>query len=505
MALPEAAQPARPAARLPIGRLWTLSPAWTAFFGSLLLSLIAVWTGDGPNRDGMLYLDIARIYIEDGFAAPFRQFDWPFLAIAIGLLSKFGGIGLHAVAYVLCGLLLAGASALAVRVSDRLFPGTAAAACLTVLSLPAINDYRDYIIREFGFWMFSLLAVLLALRWAERNDWQRMAAVHLAIAAAALFRLEAVALYPALILWQATAAPHGARLRRIALFGAPPLCIALAFGLLVPIDGMQSFGARIHYYLQALDPVRTIDAFRQMAARMVASFPTSASADEAGSILFFGLLSLIPIKFVQTTGAFLVPLAVGLRDRPLRQLLAAWQPLGWLFATYCLVLVAFFLHQYFLVGRYASFLSLIAVPVIALGLNALFARFPRWRLAIIAAALIAAIANVLSLGPDKDQYARAGAWLAANAPDRTRVYTGSDRAAYYAGWPYTEARRHNLSREALGEAVRAGRFDLVVVDAYHRKDDWLTGWTADHDLVEVARFANARGDAVVVLRPNRRP
>lgn len=504
MALPEAARPARPAAVWPSGgRLSSLTPAWAAFFGSLILSLIAVWTGDGPNRDGMLYLDNARVFLEGGVGPSLRHYDWPFFAIAIALVSKITGLGLEPVAFLLCGVLLAGASAMLVNISQRMFPSAGWAACLAVLALPAINDYRDNLIREFGFWMFGLLAVLLALRWAENARWQRVAPVHLAIAAAVLFRLEAVAIYPALVLWQATTAARGERPGRVGALAAVPLAVALVIGLAVPVSGIEGIGARIQYYLSAIDPFTTMKAFRAMASHMIATFPTNNAADDAGSILFFGLLSLIPLKFIKVTGILLVPLAFAFSGHAVRQRIAAWQPLGWLFLIYVLVLVTFFLFKYFLVSRYVSFLSLLAVPLIATGLAAMLHACPRWRAAITAIALGSAVASVISLGPGKAQYAKAGAWLAANVQDRSRVYPGSDRAAYYAGWPYGEARNSTMSREALTAAARGGRFDLIVLDSLQGRDAWLKTWTADANVVEVTRFANRRGDAVVIFRPNR--
>lgn len=480
-----------------------MSPAWTAFLGSLILSLIAVLMSDGPNRDGMLYLENARVFLEGGFEPALTHFNWPFLAVAIGVVSKVTGLGVETAAHLLCGLLLAGACALLVLMSERLFPDTAWAACLVALALPAFNAYRDYLIREFGFWLFSLLAILLALRWAEKPAWGRALGLHLAVAAASLFRLEAVALYPALFIWQSFEAGGRDRWRRFGMLGSAPLAAMLALALILLVAGKNGIGLRIQYFLESLDPWVAYEGFRAAAERMHAAIQGENSLNETAAILFIGLLSTIPVKFLQMSGVFVVPLAVAFYRTPARTLLARMQPITWLFPIYCLVLMVFVLHQFFLVGRHASFLNMLAVPLIAAGLAQMLRLHLRWRVPLLAIIVASALSNVVSFGPGKEQYVKAGAWLAANAPDRSRVYAGSDRSAYYAGWPYAEARSRAMSREALTEAVRAGRFDLIVLDSQHKKNAWLPAWVSAAGVVEVIRFSNGRGDAVIVFRPIR--
>ena len=57
-----------------------LTPVRAAFFGSLLLSL-AARIGGTINRDGILYVDTARLFLEGGFGAARELFNWPFLPI----------------------------------------------------------------------------------------------------------------------------------------------------------------------------------------------------------------------------------------------------------------------------------------------------------------------------------------------------------------------------------------------------------------------------------------
>lgn len=492
----------RPTPWLPVRLASSVDPAWVAFIGSLILSLIAILASDGPNRDGMLYLDGARIFLENGLEASLGHFDWPFFLIAIALASKLTALNLEAAAYALCGLLLAGACVALVRLTVLRFPEAGWAACAIALSLPALNDYRDYVIRDFGFWLFSLLAIGLAIRWAERPMWRGAAGLHLAIATAALFRLEAVILYPALMLWLAADNTAPDRWRRISILGGVPFFGTVALVLYFSFTGWEGNASRIQYYLSALEPSGAIEGFRASAEKVALALSHFGSVDDAGWVLTIGLSSLVAVKFVKMTGALMVPLVFAFHGCPLRGVLQRWQPMGWVFAAYALVLLLFLFHNLFLVGRHVSFLCILAVPLIAAGLDRMLKQFRAWRMPILALILAIAASNVISLGPGGDQFVKAGAWLAGNVQDRSRVYVGSDRAAYHAGWPYGEVRSKSaLSRESLAGAVRSGDYDLIVLESPRHKNDSLAAWVAAARVEEVIRFSNRRGDSVIVFRP----
>ncbi|MCG3168248.1 MAG: hypothetical protein POELPBGB_04052 [Bacteroidia bacterium] len=365
--------------------------------------------------------------------------------------------------------------------------------------MPAYNGYRNELLREYGFWFFCLLAFWLAMRWEDAAPrWREAIACQLALGVAALFRLEAVAFYPALMLWQAFAAPPGQRLRRALMLGSLPLAGAVLAGMLVG-SGLVVLPNRVGYYLEAANPLHKLQLLGEAASRMSEDvFPFKYSREEAGYILFFGLLSVIPVKFLKMAGVFVVPLAYALADRPMKAALSRWQPLPWAFLAYLLVLVAFVTHQFFLVGRYVSLLNLLAVPVVAAGLVLLMRRYPRWRWLMVGLALLTMAANVVSFSPRKTHIVEAGRWLGANAHDAARVGVDNARVAYYAGWRASQA--VSLDRPGLAQALAEKRIDMVAVEA-PRKDAEVGKWLAVNHLHPVQRFANKAGDAVIIAVP----
>ncbi len=475
------------------------APLVVAFVGSLLLSWIAHSQGALLNRDGILYVEIARSLLDQGIGVLGRGFDWPFLPLLMAGLSWLSGLSPESAGHLLNAFFLAGACALLVALTRQRMPEAAWLACLVALALPAYNGYRSDLLREYGFWCFSLLAFWWALRWEATGRWSQALASQGALAIAMLFRLEAVVFYPALMCWQCFSAPTGQRMRRVLMISALPLTGA-ALGVLLFGSGLVPLPARLVAYLAAIDPLQKLQIFHAAAARMSEHvFPFKYSREEAGYILFFGLASLVPIKFLKLLGVFLVPFAYSISRQPLRGLLARWPLLAWAFLCHILALLAFVTQNFFLSARYVSMLDLLAVPLLAAGLLGLLRLLPRWRPFILLLAFLTMVANVVSFSPPKTHIVEAGRWLGAHVPDAARVGVDNARIAYYAGWRAAQA--VGQDRAELGVALAQKRIDMVAVEA-SRKDDGLDEWLAAHHLQPVQRFANKAGDAVIVAVPD---
>lgn len=481
-----------------------VGPVRMAFICSLLLSAVAVWNSPVLNRDGMFYVGWAQSIAEQGFAGVRQYGNWPFLAFLPALIALVGSVtrlGPEIAAYLINAVLLAGTCSLLVAITRRRLPEAAWAACLVVLAMPAYNEYRNQVLREYGFWFFSLLAFWLAMRWEETGRWREALGCQAAILCATLFRLEAVAFFPALMFWQALASPAGSRLRRVLMLSCLPLAGAALAGVLIA-SGLVALPHRLAYFLDAANPLHKLQVINEAAGRMSEFvFKYKYSREEAGYVLFFGLLTIIPMKFLKMAGVFVVPLAFAFAGQPVQAVLARWRPLTWAFLAHVLVLVAFVTHQFFLVGRYVGLLNLLAVPVAAAGLAALMRRYPRWRWAMLALALITLLANVVSFSPRSTQIVEAGKWLSANRTAASRVYVDNPRVAYYADLGYSGWNRNRLEKDALAVAVAEGRFDMVVLDVPAKEGKWHDDWLAANGLKELKRFANKAGNAVVVAVP----
>jgi hypothetical protein len=276
------------------------------------------------------------------------------------------------------------------------------------------------------------------------------------------------------------------------------ICGGLILLGLIAVSGMD-LGGRITNYATAANPILLLSQFRLAASQFGKTVLNHYSEHEAASILFFGLLSTIPKKFLLSNGAFLIPLLNTFRMKSLRRNISASQPTGWFFLVYVFVLSCFVTFNLFLSGRYVSFLNMLAVPVIAVGLKDLLDRFPRWRHVLVGIALLTALANVVSRTPNETLYREAGHWLAENAQLASKMYIGSPRAGYYAGPAYRIIRNQGLPPERIEQAVREKRFEYFVLEMDPR-DTKEVDWVRSLNLNEVSRFIGRKGDVIVILK-----
>jgi hypothetical protein len=467
-------------------------PVRLAFVGSLLLSLIAVLGVATIGRDAAYYLDIARQIGEQGPQVAWG-FDWPWFILLLAGTHALTHLPLEWCAYLWCAAFMAGTCALLVDSVRQRLPEATGWACLVVLAMPAINQFRNDIIREYGFWFFCSLALWLALRWQARGGWLRAAWMHVAIVAAMLFRLEAAMLFAAFGLWQLAGLRQRANWPRFLQFVALPLLGAVVVLAALLLHGDLS-SARVDFYLSMLDPQRVFGAFNQLAQQFGDSLTEKYSRDEAGRIVFFGMLAAILIKFVTLMGPFSLPFLSRGAWRGVLTWLREFQPFAWAGLLYLAILMLFFVNRQFVIGRYISFLNVLVVPALAVGLMLFARRFPRLGKALVVIGLLMMLANVISTGARKTQYIEAGHWIAANIDPKASVFYEDGRISYYAGRGYTGLG----SREQATSDAAMPQYNYFALEA-KVDDPWLVEWLERHDLRVLASFQNRKKATVVVI------
>ena len=473
-----------------VARIIDEYPVWLAFFGSLLLSLIAVMGTVTVGRDAALYIDVAQQVTEQGPDVAWAAFDWPWFSLLLAATHSILRLPLELSAYLWCGLFFAGTSALMVDCVRQRSPDITRWACLVMLAMPAVNAFRNDIIRECGFWFFCTLALWLALRWQARGGWLRAAFIHMAIVAAALFRLEALLLIPALALWQLPGLWSSSR--RLSFFQFSLLPVV---GLLVVSVTGVLLSARVVLYLDMIEPHGVFASFQMLCDQFANSLINKYSQDEAGRIIFFGILATMTITFVKLMGPFAVPFILRRNWGVLGIYWRDYRPFAWAALLYLVVLVLFFIKQQFMNARYMSFLNLLFVPVLAMGLAAFAREFPRLGKGLVVLALLVMLSNVISTGAGKTHYIEAGRWMSSHVEPDAPTYFSDGRISYYAGRGYVLP---VLTQEEAISPAHAGDYRYFVIEA-KGDEPWLNEWLAAHKLRILEHFANRKGATVVVI------
>ncbi|MDR2837064.1 MAG: hypothetical protein LBV49_00595 [Azonexus sp.] len=473
----------------------TLSPVYFTFIVSLVLSTIAVSTNI-INSDGLIYVETARVFMDDGLSEAFKAFSWPFFSILMGLLAKLTGLSPEWCGYVLNIVFMSGACALLVSIIQRNDDRLAWLAAIVVLSIPGLNDYRSLLIREYGCWFFMLLSLRLSLDWPEKPCWSRCLAIQATLLLAALFRPEALAFYPCIIFWQHFQTTPEQRWRASLMLGMLP---ALAFSALLGayFSGFLGESSRLTGEFDRFNLYAEFDA---TARNMGQAFNDYAreSAKTAHTILFFGSLSIIPWKYLGALGPFVVPILFFLSAPGKRQRYQRHSLLFWAMCTHLLILAVFVLRMQFVAGRYILPLILFSLPFLLYGLQDLLRRFPRLQWPILTLCALLALANVISLNSGKRHYQEAGQWLGEQYVEAPRIYLENTRIAYYAGWKFKARPRHWQRDDLLGHI---GQYDLLIFDFSHKESREIAAWPVKAGLREVRRFVDGNGDAVIIYVP----
>jgi hypothetical protein len=273
----------------------------------------------------------------------------------------------------------------------------------------------------------------------------------------------------------------------------------LAAGMLVVLAmaGGIHLPDRVFNYLRAAEFWESKQGFSHAATGLRAVLPVF-SAEDTGLILGSGLVTLIPLKFLQMLGIFIVPFGYACLMPEARTVFRRWSMMGWAFMFSLLALVFFAWQNLFVSARYVSILNLLAVPVIAAGYAVLTARHPGWRRILLPLAIITMMTNVVSFKSNAAYLKDAGRWLAVNAANPDRVYAQDTRVIYYAGWKYA----HDLppfDPVSVEQKLARDEIDFLVLEESHGQLT-VTTWLQTHGLIIRAIFMNRSGDKIIIAQ-----
>jgi hypothetical protein len=419
---------------------WFLFPA--VFLGSLLLSLIASLEQPIVGRDAMLYLSISLDPSISDVSAAMNRFNWPWYPLLIKFISGLSSISPERVARLLCEFMTAVACLLAVDIVRRNRPDLVGWAALLVLAVPAFNEYRGEILRENGFWCFSMLALWLMYVMKDARFVCRFLLVCLSIILAAAFRFEAVYILAVLVVAEISRI-RGRWLKIIIVSGSMVLAVAILFWLshhdLLP-------KGRISAYASYINSARIFNSFSSFTQYVALKMPKFSYKDTE-LIFFIGLCGYLIVKIAMSLGIFSLPWILSFL-LPKTARVTVWNPMTVAATGYGIILLAFLFGNLFLSGRYVSFLGLLLLPGICAGVQYIVCRWSWSFLPVVLLSVVVAIANAVSLSEPKTFIRDAGLWITENIPDGARIYFEEPRMSYYAMRDYPH---NNEDREmALG-------------------------------------------------------
>ena len=513
-----------------IVRLLDRDHAWSAVFFGFLISIVVIYNDELINSDGILYLESARLFVEQGWAAGFNKFHWPFFSLLILFVSKALFISLEHAAYVLNIFLLGLLAFTFVRCVQELGGDrkvTLAAAILFLTSV-SLNEYRDLIVRDFGYLAFSFSALWLLLRFNRTRLPRHAILAGVALICATLFRVEGIvfiALAPLALFFAKD--DFGDRLKNTLLVWLPAILLLVIAMVFLPLfmDSDQLARSKLAESVILLDMLQQgiVEGISAKAGVLKSEVLHYYSRDIATQGVIAIIITIILEQVLSTTGVVVTALLIwGLYKRNIQnQVINASFPL-WLIAVNLLIITGFVIANFFLVGRYVLYLALLLT---------LFASFPLARILFRETAnkamtpvggklrtlLIIVLAYMLadgmvSLSSDKAYIRDAARWLEKNAQGAL-ILSNQEHMYYYTGryipWNEMEVINKPTRLSQIPEIEKSGlykyNYNYIVMKIGRKQsgfEDKLVSWIGSQP---VYRTENKHGAKVLIFRVEESP
>ncbi|WP_456379696.1 hypothetical protein [Thiolapillus sp.] len=344
-------------------------------------------------------------------------------------------------------------------------------AALLVLSLPYLNDNRAEIIRDHGYWAFTLVAMIAYLRLYRSFSWSSLLLWNLAMFIATLFRVEGavfLAIMPFGLLLN-TRLVWKQRLRLTTLALLPIVTIGLVFALVMAFSA--SFQNRLVETISQAGSLPTIftETIPRKAELLQHRVLPQFSQSTAEVTIYLGVIYSIIKDLISSLSWLYFGILVLRRWFPAPGLAKEAPAIIGFYAAISIMIL--FLHgsQHFvMVSRYTMSLALVLLVVVVFSMEELQRKIrenpalkPRMAVIAICIALLFADSLVSSAKP-KVYILDAARWAQENLPDGARVLTdyNAERVGYYSN---KNNKKHYLFLRYRPAATPIEDFDYAFV------------------------------------------
>jgi hypothetical protein len=420
---------------------------WIAVAASLLLSVFTLLFQEIPNADAYTYARTAEIFLNEGFGAAYQHYSWASYSILIGIISSIGidvfsaGLLLNGILYA---ILIYAFLSIVKEIDDSKPLLIVAAICILVY--PQLNEYRDSLIRDVGFWALSLAALWQYLLYAKTHALLSAVLFCVCLLLAAAFRAEALTyllITPLALLFDRRLETQ---LRNTLLVRIYAVVISLSLGLLlllmlVGLNVAQLLVEFTSIYEPFLSGNFTLNEEERalLGSLLFKDYAATFSAEYIELFLLAGMISIMFANLLTGIGGpYLLVLIVGLFRNQLRLQRKIVIPAAFYLSANFLILLSFLIVTRYLSSRYAMLMCILLVlfvPSIILYFLENAKRINRTKATYIVAIFFTycAIDSFYSFGESKSYVAESIEWISENTVESAGLVTNNHAIAYYSG------------------------------------------------------------------------
>lgn len=515
------------------------------WFCAMVGAVIAVWMNYQArgviNHDGVLYLEVARLFSEGQWREGFAVYDWPFYSLLISLAHKATGLQLQTSANLLAVLFFA-ATCMGMAVLIREIGGsrqTVITGLILLIASPYLaGDILPMVVRDHGYWTFFLWSLVFFLRFLRDDAWKNAIFWGVLAIVCVLFRIEGLTYLVALPLVLLAGAPDPVSTRWRRLLKANTVLIASGLGLVMllavhPTLHLSDLGRLSDPLLVAERVFRQLTSGLSSRAEVMAEQVLGSYLDDyAMAVLLLGLLYILLYKAFTVGGILQSALALVFWKKTRNVLTARhFEVLAWLLILGLINAAMILLKGFVLPGRMLAPIGLVVITFAAFGVSSFIdntrksaapkSHWGKWLALLMAIVLLIQLASVLRPSSPQERYERdAVEWVLSKTHPNSRIYFQTERLRFYAGEPMRrkqgragvlESRwqktlkvrnKKNKTKEELERISKTQEMDAYDYFLFlsNKKDPWLEDFLATRLGTPLAIFHGPRGNRALVYR-----
>lgn len=396
---------------------------------SFALSIIVTNHVSLINRDGVVYIEIAELYLKLGYSAAFHRFNWPFFSIVTAWLSKIIGGNIISAFYIHSAFSMGLLGFAYIKVAQSLFEQKEAIilSAIIFICFSTLNDYRADIVRDQGFWAWSVLGFYFFLKSVKVQRIFYLSYSILCILLATMYRVEGVITLLSLPLLYLLLSNYRELMfiltQKRSLFVVGMILLMLIVGVIFVSRYADSSK------LVTIANVSTYFEVWHATYNQISTILPKYSQKYSYLFLFAGLTGILLAKIIPVMGAGYTLFCL-LNIRVYIEWLKKNKPILVLMLVIAIPLVAFVYKHYFLSTRYIVLFSLLLLYPLSWCFYDVFFNKKSLLLKFIAGLLLlySLVDGFYKSKPiDKSYYHEASKWVESNLPDGAVIGTNSMR------------------------------------------------------------------------------
>ena len=459
-------------------------PRLLAAATSLFISFLLLFVEEAPNDDAYAYIRTAEIALTDGIGAAIQHYAWASYSLLMALVSQFGFdfiTSAYLINSVFFVVLIYSFLSIVKLIDDSRLVGIISALC--ILLYPQLNEFRFYIIRDIGYWAFSIFALWQFLLFYKYHQNYNLIAFSLGLLVASSFRAEAIVylIVTPFVLLVDNSLDMIDRRRYFskAIFLSTGIIISTSIILAIfeisIVSLLTDFLSVYEPFINSTFYPSEADTYA-LSSAIFGEYAASYSGPYINLFLFTGLLAILLVKlFSGIGGPFFWLLVYGTYKRNYKLKRNIYLPILFFVVTNMAIVFTFILVTRYMSSRYAMLFCLILALLVPIVISNIVKRLEKTVLKNIGMRIIilyfgyCAFDSFISFGQSKTFVFDSVDWITSRTDPRAGLITNNNAIAYFSGKveKYDETIRFLTKSEIIG----AQPDDIIAIEMHYEMSE----------------------------------